>query len=192
MTKKETIWRHILHKALSEKQFSFTQKHLAEYLKISTSTVFNALKVPRKLGAVEVTGRFFRLRDAEKLLLLWATQRNLKNDLLYQTYVDLPAQKIEGLMPSNIIFGAFSAYRLSYNDVPADYGVVYVYAGDPAEIKRRFPKIKGEPNLFVLKADDGLAVFGKATPAVQTFVDLWNMPQWYARDFLDALKQKIL
>ncbi len=191
MTKKETIWRFILKKALDERELRFTQKDIAAHFKISTSTVFNALKAPRKLGAIEVTGRFFRLRDAEKLLLLWATQRNFKNDIVYSTYVDAEVREIEGRMPPDVIFGAFSAYRFAHNEAPADYSTVYVYSEGLEELKKRFPKQKGPPNLFVLKPDPELVSFGKTTPDVQTFVDLWNIPQWYAKDYLAALKKKI-
>lgn len=191
MTKKEIIWRHILYKALTEHKLTFTQKDLAQSFGYSTSTIFNALKVPRQLGAIEVTGRFFRLRDAEKLLLIWATQRNLKNDIIYETHVDRTIQEIEGDMPGDIIFGAFSAYRLAYHDAPADYAAVYIYSLDLNEIKKRFPKQKGTPNLFVLKPDSYLATFGKMTPDPQTFVDLWNISDWYAKDFLDALKRRL-
>lgn len=194
MTKKETIWRFILQKAIFERKLTFTQKDIAKDFGISTSTVFNALKIPRKVGAIEVTGRFFRLRDIEKLLLIWATQRNLKSDTIYKTHSDFPIQKIEGSMPANIIFGAFSAYRFAHNDAPSDYAAVYVYARDAADImkiKKYFPKTKGEPNLFVLKSDPLLTSFGKTTPDTQTFVDLWNISEWYAKDFLDALKKCI-
>lgn len=185
------IWRFILQRAQNERGLNFMQKDIAAHFKISTSTVFNALKAPRKLGAIKVTGRFFRLCDAEKLLLLWATQRNLKADIVYSTHVDLPVRKIEGNMPPDIIFAAFSAYRLTYAEAPADYSEVYVYANDPVEIQKRFPENKGMPNLFVIKPDSSLVHLGKATPDVQTFVDLWNIPQWYAKDYLDALRKKI-
>ncbi|MBI2637984.1 winged helix-turn-helix domain-containing protein [Candidatus Peregrinibacteria bacterium] len=194
MTKKETIWRFVLHEALTKRTLTFTQKKIAERFAYSTSTVFNALKIPRKLGAVEVTGRFFRLRDAEKLLLLWATQRNLERDIIYKTHVDLPVKKIESGMPADAIFGAFSAYRFAHGDAPADYSVVYVYAQNTDKIAQRFPLQKAKkatPNLYVLKSDAHLASFGKTTPDVQTFVDLWNMSEWYAKDFLEALKLKI-
>lgn len=191
MSKKETIWRYILIKALSEKVRSFTQKEIANIFKISTSTVFNALKAPRALSAIEVTGRFFRLRDAEKLLLLWATQRSLRKDILYTTHVDEPVRSIEGGMIPGAIFGAFSAYRLKYDNPPADYDVVYVYSDNLQEMQKRFPKIKGHPNLFVLKPDPYLASFGATTPDVQTFVDLWNIPEWYAKDFQNAIKLKL-
>lgn len=191
MTKKEILWRHILYKALTERVLTFTQKELAERFGVSTSTVFSALKAPRKLGAIEVTGRFFKIRDTEKLLLLWATQRNIKNDFLYTTRVEAPVDETEGAMPPNVIFGAFSAYRLKYHEAPADYSVVYVYSDDVEAVKKRFPQKKGYPNLFVLKPDSHLADFGPTTSDVQTFADLWNIPEWYAKDFLDALRKKM-
>lgn len=191
MTKKEKIWRHVLHKALQERQLTFTQKDIAAHFNISTSTVFNSLKAPRQLGAIEVTGRFFRLKDTEKLLLLWATQRNLNKDIVYFTHVDLPVRQIEGNMPPDVIFGAFSAYRLAHDDAPSDYSEVYVYSANLVAIKKRFPKQKGQPNLFILKPDSELASFGNTTPDSQTFVDLWNLPQWYAKDYLNALKHHL-
>lgn len=194
MTKKEIIWRHVLVKACEEKQFTFTQKALAARFKISTSTIFNALKVPRKMGAIEVTGRFFRLIDKEKLLMLWATIRNIQEDIHYTTCVAGTAQEIEGQMPADCIFGAFSAYRLKYKDAPADYEQVYVYSNNLIEMKKRFPPNSGRgmaKNLFVIKPDSYLNTFGQITPDVQTFVDLWNIPKWYARDYLDAIKKKV-
>jgi len=191
MTKKETIWRYILHEALTKHTLTFTQKDIAAHFGYSTSTVFNALKMPRKLGAIEVTGRFFRLRDAEKLLLLWAVHRNFERDIIYKTHVDAPVKEIEGGMPADVIFGAFSAYRFAYADAPADYSSVYVYAQNADEIKKRFPPQKGAANLYVLKQDSQLASFGKIAPDIQIFVDLWNISEWYAKDFLEALKLKM-
>lgn len=195
MQKKETIWRHILYETLEKQTGLFTQKEIAQHFQVSTSTVFNALKAPRKLGAIEVTGRFFRITDAEKLLLLWATQRNLEKDIFYSTYVDAPVRKIEGLMPPNVIFGAFSAYRLKYGEAVADYDRVYVYDDDLTELKKRFPISasfkKRTPNLYVLKADSHLRDYGNVTPDVQMFADLWNISAWYARDYLEALKKKL-
>ncbi len=177
-----------MHEALARRVKQFTQKELAGRFGFSLSTVFNALNIPRKIGAIEVTGRFFRLRDPEKLLYLWATHRNLKKDILYATHCDLSATQIESSMPGGVVFGAFSAYRLAHKDAPADYGVIYIYTDDLETIKKRFPPAKGYQNLFVLKPDPYLASFGEMTPDAQTFVDLWNIPEWYAKDFLDALK----
>jgi hypothetical protein len=125
-------------------------------------------------------------------LYIWATQRNLNKEIVYSAHVPESAQKIEGRMPDGIIFGVYSAYAMKYNDAPADYGKVYVYADDEIllEIKKRFSsQKKSEPNLFVIKCDPELKKFKNITPDVQTFADLWNMKDWYAKDFLNALKK---
>ena len=196
MTKKEIIWRYILQKTLEQKGVRFTQKDIATEFKFSTSTVFNALKAPRGIHAVDITGRFFTVRDYEKLLTLWATHRRMDNDIIYSTFVDAPARKIEGNMPPDAIFGAWSGYRLRYDDAPADYDHVYVYCDNVETMKKRFPSSpqKGRNlrnNLFVLRADPWLPSFGSIAPDVQIFVDLWNLPEWYAKDFLIALKHRL-
>lgn len=194
ITKKEVIWREILVKATKREQLEFTQKDLAEKFGFSVSTVFNALKIPRGQGAVKVTGRNFRVIDAEKFLYIWATQRNLEKDLIYKTFFPAGAKKIEGLMPPGIVFGAYSAYVHKFGNAPADYDKVYVYAGNSElpEIKKRFPKTEGHPNVFILQQDDFLKPESGVTSAVQIFVDLWNLKDWYAREFLKELKEKII
>ena len=191
MTKKEIVWRHILQETLAKRGMRFTQKEIAGRFGYSLSTVNNALTAPRKIGAVEVTGRFFRVRDMEKFFYLWATHRALKRDVIYATHTDDPARTVEANMPPGVIFGAFSAYRLAYKDTPADYSLVYVYARDADAVRKRFPPKKGYENVFVLKQDPQLAAFGQTTPDAQTFVDLWNISEWYAKEYLDALKERM-
>lgn len=181
MKKIELIWREILETGI--KNPIFEQKELAQEFGFSTSTVFMAIKPLREIGAVEVTGRNFKIINFEKILMFWATHRNLQKDIIYQTHVDLPIYEIEGLVDNNTIFGAYSAARHLLNDAPADYDKVYVYDGVP-----RFPKQKGIPNFFILKKDQFMQ--GKTTSVSQTFVDLWNLPDWFAKDYLEALKAK--
>lgn len=192
MTKKEIIWREILVQATQNKKIEFTQKELAKKYGFSLSTVFNALKIPRKINAVEVK-RGFRIRDLEKFLYLWATFRNLKNDIIYKTAVKKGVFEIEGELPPEVIFGAYSAFFRKYKEAPADYDKVYVYIKQEKlpEIIKRFPPQKGYQNLIVFKADPWLYNFGLITPDCQTFVDLWNLSEWYAKDFLEALKIKM-
>jgi len=195
MTKKEIIWREILFSALKKDKINFTQKELAGKYGFSLSTVFNALKIPRSSGIIQTGGRGFNVLDSEKFLYLWATLRTMEKDILYKTRIERPVRQIEGEMPPGVIFGAFSAYVKKYKDAPADYDKVYIYAqkSQLAEIKRRFPAQKGRENLIVLLADPRLKAFSAGiTPDCQTFVDLWNISEWFAKDFLDALKQKLL
>ena len=193
MTKKEIIWREILEKAAKKEQLEFTQKNLALNFGFSLSTVFNALKIPRQNGAVKVKGRGFRVLDLEKFLYIWATARNLEKEKIYETYAPKSSLEIEGEMPAGIIFGAFSAYGQKYRERPAEYDKVYIYADAETleEIKKRFPKNKGNPNLYVLRSDPFLKKYGSITPDVQTFVDLWNLKEWFAKDYLNSLKQKL-
>lgn len=193
MIKKEIIWREILYKVIEEKKTEFTQKGLAEQFNFSLSTIFNSLKVPRQAGAVKVSGRNFEVQDAEKFLYLWATHRNLEKEIIYKTNTSFSRKETEGAVPASVIFACYSAYRKKYGDEPADYDKVFIYsdAKELTEIKKRFPFKKGYVNFTVLKRDPYLGKFGQVTPDVQTFVDLWNLDDWYAKEFLNALKDKI-
>lgn len=193
MTKKEVIWREILFQATENKKIEFTQKELAQKYGFSLSTVFNALKIPRDVNIIEGK-RGLKVKDIEKFLQLYSTFRNAKKDIIYQTHASKSAQEIEAEMPPGIIYGAYSAFLKKYQEAPADYDKAYVYSAAEClkEIKSRFPYHKGYANLIVLKADPWLESFGKLTPDCQTFADLWNLPEWYAKNFLNALKDKIL
>jgi len=191
MKKIEIIWRELLYQALEKSNRQFTQKNLAEKFNFSTSTIFQALKAPRKMGAVRVTGRFFVLEDPEKLLYHWASVRNLEKDIIFSTRVDLPILEIEGRMPPDAVFGGYSSARQKLAEPPADYDKIYIYSQNLSEIKQRFGSQKGSENLIVLKPDGFLTDYGQTTSLAQTFVDLWNLPDWYAKEFTGALKTKI-
>lgn len=191
MKKIELIWREILTMALESHQSYFSQKQLAQNFKLSGSLVFHALKKPRSLGAIKVGGRGFELVDWEKLLFLWATERNLKKDLVYQTFADLPVLEIEGLMPAEVIPTAYTAYRFLFKETPADYDKVYFYTAELSSVKERFPEnLKTEPNIFILKTDPWLKSYS-VPPLAQVFVDLWNLADWYAKEYQTALLEKI-
>lgn len=192
MKKIELIWREILTAALESHQTYFSQKQLAQKFKLSTSVVFHALKKPRSLGAIKVGGRGFELADFEKLLFLWATERGLKKDVVYQTFADLPILEIEGLMPASVIPTAYTAYRFAFKETPADYDKVYFYAALLSGVKERFPENhRAEPNIFILKPDSWLKNYQPSPPLVQIFVDLWNLSDWYAKEYQTALWEKI-
>ncbi len=191
MKKIEIIWRELLYQAIEKKKRRFTQKELAEKFGFSTSTIFQALKVPRKMGAVRVTGRFFILEDPEKLLYHWASSRNLKKDIIFSGRVELPIFEIEGRMPAEVVFGGYTAARQILNEAPADYDKVLVYSQDLPKLKQRFEFKSGPENFLVFKADPFLQDYGGQTTFAQTFVDLWNLDDWYAKEFVNSLKKKI-
>lgn len=193
MKKVEVIWREILYQILEkEARGPFTQQRLAKEFGFSTSTVFQALKVPRQIGAIQASGRQFRVISLEKLLYFWGTYRRLEREIVYQTWASDDAVKIESMLPDGVVLGAFSAYRWHFKGAPAEYDRVYIYASSVDELRRRFPQNRrGASQLFVLKMDPWLARYGPATPWGQTFADLWNIPTWYAQEFAQALLERM-
>lgn len=191
MLKIETIWRELLYRAVEQHNPYFTALELARTYKLSTSLVAHALNPLRNMNMVEIQKTKSKVVDAEKLLLFWATRRNWKKDLLYTTFNRLPVMEIEAGMPSDVIPTAYSAYRFYCQDLPADYDHVYFYADGAEEIKRRFPpQLKQNPNIFILKPDNFLSRYDRI-PLAHIFADLWSLPEWYSRDFSNALLIKI-
>lgn len=189
MKKAEAIYREILYNAMEKQNKKLTQSYLAKTLGISLSTVNLALKPLARMNAVRIKKMGFDAIDTRKILFYWASIRNVEKDVVFKTRIEEPVVEIEKQMPDNVIFTAFSAYKLKFRDVPADYSEVYVY-GDES-IKKRFKENQGTPNLFVLKKNSLMEKYGKTATIANLFADLWNLRQWYAKDFLKALEAKI-
>ncbi len=185
----EKVYKEILYQAIENKKYKLTQLEISKKLGLSLSIVNLALKKLRKINSVRIGKMNFTIIDVRKILYLWASVRNLEKDIIYKTRIEMPVKEIEKNMP-NITFGAYSAYKFKFKDVPADYSEVYVYADDEQvnEIKKRFPEKKGNENLFVLKIGKN---YGKTDTIAGIFVDLWNLKEWYANEFLKALENKI-
>lgn len=189
MKKIETVYREMLYNAIEKGKKNLTQSYLAKSLQVSLSTVNLALKPLARMNAIRIKKMGFDIIDVKKILYYWASVRNIENDIIYKTRVEEPVAAIEKQMPDDIVFTAFSAYKFKFKDVPADYSEVYVYGFD--EIKNRFKPNDKNPNLFVLKKDNQIEKYGKTAAIANIFVDLWNLRQWYAKDFLKALEAKI-
>ena len=192
LKKKEVVYRYVLTEALEKRRYRFTQLEISRRFGFSLSTVNNSLKHLEGIGAIEKRARGFEIVDTKKALIFWASIRNLKKDIIYTTRAEKDVQKIEGEMPSEVVFTAYSAYYLKYNDAPADYSEVYVYYDRNRidEIEERFPRKKGPPNIFVLEKDEFMPE-DSLVPIPQMYVDLWNLKEWYAKDFLNALELRL-
>ena len=191
MKKIEYIYRELLYQAGEQQNNIFTQLALAQMFHLSLSTVHQALQPLRLMGAIKVLPRSFHIIDRSKILYHWASVRKVEKDIIYRTRIEKPVRSIESEMPSVVIFGAYSSYKSHYHDVLADYSEVYVYADlQDKEIRRRFPEHAGPPNLLVLRKDPFLERYGKITTKAQTFVDMWNLREWYAKEFVEAILKK--
>jgi len=194
MKKTESVYREILYGIIEKKETSFTQLGLSKKLSVSLSIVNLAVKKLESFGAVKIMQRSFKVLDIRKIIFFWASIRNLWKDVLFKIRVEAPVREIERIMP-DIIFTAYSAYKLKFKDVPADYSEVYIYADneETEEIKKRLAKFKTSeknPNLFILKKDQALSSC-KSIPNAQLFVDLWNLKEWYSKEFINALEKRI-
>lgn len=191
MLKIEYVWRELLYRAIEQRNPYFSIIQLSNLFKLSTSVVSHAILPLKGLGVVKIAKKRSKIADIERLLLFWATRRNLQKDILYQTYSSLPLLEKESSMPANVFPTAYTAYRFLYDDIPSDYEDSYFYTGDIQPIIKRFPpNSKKSPNIIILRQDPYLPGY-KQIPLAQIFADLWNLPDWYAKEFSDALLAKI-
>lgn len=190
----ETIWHYLLLCALNDGVFRHTQQDLARRFGISLSTVHHALGIPTAIGAVRKESKFFVLSDAIKLLYYWANVRNLKRRIIYQTHVNARVQDREGLALPTSIFACYTAGKLILCEAPADYTAVYFYDEQKnlKQTQERYPhNTRKPPNVFILEKTQYMASYGQFTTLPLTFVDIWNLPDWYAKNFTKALEEKI-
>ncbi len=196
MLKKEVLWREILIQSRLNNKKKFTQKELAQKFGFSLSTVFNALKTPRENHSIKVMPRFFILENYPKLLYLWANEHSVKREMIYQGRINKNILELENETPDWAVFGLYSAYKFLYQDAPADYDHLYIYldSRDLTKLKKRLDlpsKFDFAPNFFVLKKDSWLKFYQEKMMPEQIFVDIWNSNEWYAKDFLKALEDKL-
>lgn len=194
MKKQEEIYRELLYQAIENKKFKLTQSELSKKLHISLSIVNSSIKKLSSIGAIKINQRNFNILDIKKMLYIWASVRNLQKEIIFKTRIELPVREIERAMP-NVLFTAYTAYKLKFNDTPADYSEIYAYADEDEleTIKKRLSHIKYSeinPNLFILKKDNSMGLYS-SIPTAQIFVDLWNLSEWYAKEFINSLNNKI-
>lgn len=194
MKKIETIWHYILMRALTDGVFRHTQQDVAKLFSFSLSTVNYALATPTAIGAIRKESKFFVLADVMKLLYYWASVRNLKRRIIYQTFTPVPVQQIESLAQPTSIFACYGAAKMILGEASADYAAVYFYENlaNLTGVKNRFPPDAHSPsNVFVLAKPRFMEPYGQITTLPLTFVDIWNLSDWYAKDFTNALEEKI-
>jgi len=192
MKRIERIYCELLIKYIHDNGSTLTQKQLAKECDVSIGIVHYALTPLHQMGIIEKKQRSFLLLNPKKLLIYWASIRNLTNNIVYTTFSPEPTQKIEQMMPP-CVFTAYSGYKHTFDVVPADYREVYLYA-DPTQIKERFPPSTSPlHNIFVLENDpyiDKRSNHGIA-PSPLIYVDLWNLNTWYANEFIQDFEKKL-
>jgi DNA-binding transcriptional regulator YhcF (GntR family) len=192
MKRVERVYCGLLEKIIQDRINTTTQKQLSKDCKVSIGTVNYALKPLSQMGIIEKRQRSLTLINPKKLLLYWASIRNLTNEIIYTTYSKETIRTRESMMPP-CIFTAYTGYKFKFNEAPADYGEIYAY-GDVELIKQRFPTNKSPiENIFTLRSDPHIEKRSTAgiAPLSLLYVDLWNMDTWYANEFIKALETKL-
>ncbi len=207
MNKANVVYRQIAEEILQNRRAKLVERKIAKNLGISPDTVNNAIAPLKRIGAVTVQRRHFEVIDFKKLLLYWAVNRKFDKDIIYETYVPVKSpEEIENYLPEGIAFTNFSGYKKIFNESPADYGEVYVYAERKivTEIKIRFSESNMSPkrgkynNLIVLRPDSLLEnsieshiISHSSVSLPQLYVDLWNNGSWMAYEFIKSLEKRI-
>jgi hypothetical protein len=191
MKKSYRVLREILYQVYEQGKQFLSQKAISQACEISLGSVNPLVTKLEGIGAIQKRPLGFRVIDTRKILLYWASTRDLAKDIVYRAHSpELPSQ-IEEEMPEDVIRTAYSGYRARFEGAPTDYGVVYVY-GRPESVKRRFGE-EGDPkNILVLKSDEHLERLSKdgVAPLAQIYVDLWQLPP-PANRFVEELDQKL-
>lgn len=74
------------------------------------------------------------------------------------------------------------------------YLYIYLDAKDLEKIKNRLDlplKFHPSPNFFILGKDSWIKFYKETMVPEQIFVDIWNSGEWYAKDFLKNLEEKL-
>lgn len=196
MLKKERVYRELLR--FPERKRMITQRELAGTCKVSLNLVNSVVRELKRVGALAVYPMGLNILDPAKILYAWGSQRDVERDISLRYAIGLPIHEIEKNMPGDVVFTAFSGWRLKVGQAPFDYNRVYVYAQPSAEpiVKRllsTLPRARGDANTLVMLVDDP-HLFAcsehQIAPVGQLFVDIYALPSTpttdgFLRDILD-------
>lgn len=193
LSKTQQVWRHLVWSAIEAGQRRWpAMTTLATDLGMGLSTVHKALSHPVEIGAVDVrSAGGVRVVDPGRLLILWAGHRRLNRDIIERYEVSGSAPVIERSITSQTaVLGGFGAVvsHLKGNMI-ADYEAVLVY-GDPAlDTSRQLndPDPNRITEVIVARPDPLLSRYGRVSPLVQAWVDLFCLPGWQAARFVHHL-----
>lgn len=193
MKKRELVIREILYRVYEKNEFFMTQKSLAQACKVSLDTANQVVKRLFQFHAIEKKPLAFRVVNPQKILLYWASTRNLAADVVYSTYSPNPIEEIEKDMPDDAIFTAYSGYRRKFSEPSIIYDEVFVYA-DLDGVKRKFTE-KPIPakNIVVLKKDPDIKRVSNdgVVPLALLYADLWQLGTPLAEKLIIELNQKL-
>ncbi len=191
MKRWERVLRQILYLFYEENIRFMNQKSVAESCGVSLGTVNPVMQKLDRIGAIEKKPLGFRVIDVGRILLFWANNRDLDEDVVSRISTSTTIDKIEKNVPAGSLLTAYSAFKIKFGETVERYREVHVY-GDAVEIKKKFEAHHGTNTIVVLKQDEHLSkISGKGVvPVGQVYVDLWQLGV-PAKTFVDYLNAKL-
>ena len=197
MLKEERIYREILI-GVQRKKGLFYQNRVSKECGVSIGLVNKTIKKLERQSSIQKKVKGFSVIDPSKVLLYWATRRNIQKDVSTKFCIKKDISSIEKTLPSCVIFTGYSGWRLSTGRTPVDYREVYVYMKKKDEDKidlwlNENKPSKGLENLFIMCIDDLHLINNSEkniAPIPQIFVDLYSMgglsSKYFLNDILDV------
>ncbi len=190
--KNERILREILYRVYELGENFATQAEIAESCAVSLDLVNQVVTRLGEFGGVRILTKGVYIVNPKKILLYWATRRNLRKDIVYSTRCHESPQKVESRLSADFIFTCYSGYRLKFGSSPP-YDEVYAY-GKPEAARALFPESAGKrPNLFIIREDEHLRKRSRngIVTLAQMYVDLWQLGTPAADEILAAVEKKL-
>ena len=131
--------------------------------------------------------------------MFWSSLRNLQRDVVYSTRVPGSFREIERDLTDGSILTAYTAFNYRFNEAPADCSEIWVYVQEKMifEVENRFPPTALPGYFFFLKGDKALEENSRRhsnglniVSIPQHYVDLWNIPSWYSKEYVSLLEKK--
>ena len=177
MKKWERTLRQILYQYFEEDQRFMSQTKIAKKCEVSIGSVNFIVKKLNRLGAIEIKPQGFRVSDASRILLYWANNRDIYQDISGEILTSISVEDIEKHLPLRCAMTCFSAFKFKFRKTFHLYKQIHVYA-DFERIKKMFEAAGAGPNrLIILRPDPHLLKLSqnKTVPFAQMYVDLWQV-----------------
>lgn len=190
MRKFERIYRELILSSL--RQVSLVhQEDTAKKCGVSLGLVNKTVKKLELAMAVEATRSGVRVLSPDRLLNLWAAERDLREDVWQSFRLD-PFTEVEKDLPRDALVTAFSGWFKVSGRKPAEYDRVYLYVTSKENFNLwlgfREGKIrKTNPNVFALYVDDEHLIRSSEKGVVcvpQVYVDVYSINGPEASPFL--------
>jgi hypothetical protein len=190
MWKFERIYRELLFNSLLQASL-VRQEDIASICMVSIGLVNKTVKKLEAAMAVEATRNGVRVLSPARLLNLWATERDVSQDIWQSFRID-PITHVEKNLPKDTLITAFSGWFAISKRKPAEYDRVYFYVTDKERFNLwvgfRKEKIRNtNPNVFVLYTDDPHLLRSSEKGVVcipQIYVDIYSINGLEASPFL--------